>query len=62
VKVSEKKLKRLIDKRVARLLEKQKKEAGDLLEQLEDAKAAMEDPLERRRTSERRERFAEFDD
>ena len=62
MRVSEKKLKRLIDERVERLLKKQKEENRALLEQLKDAQAAVDEMLECRRISERRERFAEVDD
>lgn len=62
MKISKKKLSRLIDERVDRQLRHRRKKEKELRKQLDEIYALMEDFFDRPGPSERRLRFREYDD
>ena len=62
MKISKKKLSRLIDERVDRQLRHRRKKEKELRKQLDEIYALMEDFINRPDTSGRRNRFPEYDD
>ena len=62
MKISKKKLKRLIDESVDRQLRQRRKKEKELRKQLDEIYALMEDFFDRPGPSERRLRFQEYDD
>ena len=62
MKISKKKLSRLIDERVDRQLRQRRKKEKELQKQLDEIYALMEDFINRPDTSGRNNRFQEYDD